>query len=140
MLETFFIYAYSTVDEYVFYQLDNLEANNGQSVESLNLRARYFSKRLFKYASIGAIFPAKVEENQIKYNTNASINSWWKCAEDKLKWRALDTAGATAKKEISEMKVNLLSERLQPIKDIYREASRQERRALLASIIEIITS
>lgn len=140
MLDTFFIYAYSTKDEYVFYQLDDLEANNGQSVESLNLRARYFSKRLFKNASIGAIFPAQTEDKQITYSVNASIVSWWKCGEDKLKWRALDTAGATAKREIAEAKTNLLTERLQPIREIYREASRQERRALLASIIEIITS
>ena len=60
-----------------------------------------------------------------------------------LAWQAKDRAAAAVKRSQNavkrEARRNLIEETLAPLRDVYRQMSRQERRILVADILEAVT-
>lgn len=124
---------------YLFYGFTDENVNHEKTDEE-NLREWRFGKPLFKRMSIGSVYKCTFKENQIVFSRNDGPIAFWKNNIARVKWQALDNAMNTIKSLKKELADNKLIERLQPIKEAYREAGTQGRRNILSEVIRIITT
>lgn len=122
-----------------------LEQNNGEPLVSPRANRWAFSKNLEK-GKAGIII--SIEENPEKsgsvYTQTAKLHSLWKNEDDISSWQASHDAARMHLRSLKSMKEDIKrsfpKERLQPLKEAYRDEASWERRSLmLAEFIRFIT-
>jgi hypothetical protein len=124
---------------YVFYGFTDPEVNKENTDES-TLRKWIFDKPLFRAPTVGSVYECNFIEDSVTFVKGGHPVAAWKNRDARTKWQALETAMNTFKSLMKEVKDNTLIERLQPIKEAYREAGTQNRRNILSEVIRIITT
>lgn len=129
--------------QHLYYVLNDLTHNDGETVARHELDTFYTDKKIFKYNRIGYILPVTLTNGgkSIKYSKGASAAGYWKTDADLVEWRLTDAVAETIAGIEKQGDTNQLAEALEPVRRIYaRSSSRQARNAVLAEIIRIITT
>jgi hypothetical protein len=125
---------------HVYYRLKDSSDNNGQSAEEY-LPLYTFDKPIFKKVGIGGVVQCGFKgDTSVSFNKNKWPCDVWKNKEERVKWHAKKAAFDQEDQVIKDVKANDLIETLKPIRQAYRESSTQNRRAILAEVIRIITT
>lgn len=103
-------------------------------------RGRVFSRKLFKHQSCGAIFEVELNENQISYSKNQRPTAHWFNRDDRRVWKLRQAAMDGIAKAKKEGARNDLQELLEPLREEYLKATREEKRFFISEVIRIITS
>jgi hypothetical protein len=108
-----------------------------------NKKEGWYKKSLHGPYGIGTIFELEVtrsgEETSVAISKFPPHVGMEEEKEMRVHWQALTTMCEDAKRTIDDSKVNVMMEALMPINEAYRIGSWQEKRALLAAVIHIVT-
>jgi len=104
-----------------------------------------FGKRLHPKDSVGWIRPAKITQDEQLVETlkNPSIIAGWRIWYNKSHiagWEAMDKAAKATQKKLKEIGKDQLAELLQPVRAAMREATREQKRLIIAEVLLILNS
>jgi len=143
LIDTYLIYAGRRNNNsiHVYYIINDISENDKHTLAK-TLEKFVVKKRLFKRGSIGAIYQVKLTDDResVNYSPIQSPVDYWNTKSDTLEWQTLESAAKIAEQVDKKGKENALINTLQPIKKAYKFANNNERAAILAEVIKIITS
>lgn len=142
-VETYFIYIGEDVNGRASYAcIDDLSLNDGSELSDVKHGKRFYNQKLFKKNNQpGSIFKVKEKNNRttVSYNKDTIPIDTWKNQTDRVKWRLDNNSEATLKSMLKDAATDGVREYLEPIRQVYINASPSKRAAVLGQIIEIIT-
>lgn len=143
--ETWLIYAgprHYKADQstyYLYYELPSLEQNTAKA-STKDLKDWRLDSKIAKKSYIGGIYAVSVEDRTVRFKTDAFAVDYWKNTVEDANWQALETAWKGTKVLKDELQRNKMIDALQPLRDAYKEASVDGKRAILAETFRIITT
>lgn len=142
----FFVYAgmrqSRTYAYYQYYIIEKLEQKDIIHLES-EMRSWTVKEKLYARPSVGAVYPAKLDaetKTTVSYNEKSLPVGYVQNEPLVAKWHAEDLGAKGVVKIKNEATKNKLIESLQPARNAYRNGSIEEKRAILAEVLRVITS
>lgn len=101
-----------------------------------------FDKKLTRGA-VGSVLEVEFSENTVHYNKSGAPFGFHKDFKQVAEWRAeseaIETADKARKEREKLISTNALKEALEPVRSAYLRCRPQDRTAMLANVIEMIT-
>ena len=116
--------------------LSSLEENNGARFNEDN-NTSLFRKNL-GCCKIGCVYEFDVVDKSISYAKHQPLVAFWLNNEDKMEWRAVDSAYKLSKKPMPKNDSDNIKSILSPIKEMYKKSTPGERTLILAEVLQII--
>lgn len=128
---------------HLYAAIDSLESNGGTPIAEIKplpekSRFQWFTKNMGK-CLIGGIYAFESDGNSISYKKTMVPIGFWKNVEDKAKWRLEYNTFRLSKAQLKENTEANMALLLEPIRSMYRKATRDQQTLILAEIIRIVT-
>ena len=117
--------------------LASLEDNDGRSI-NMNNRIHLYPRNLGA-CTIGGIYSYELVGDSIKFATKEKVIGIWNNVQDKAAWRTAERVYKLSKQVLKKNSEDNMESILEPIRNLYRYASRDQRALILAEAIRIIT-